>query len=313
MWFQWSIRFSMVATGSDQLPDFNSPEWSNMFGPSTFQYPYDEEDLAALDGSDNFLSSIDVFGFRMSKLLIFFAPHLPYPSLLLWLHLFLGFPLSSPCCFTLIVSLLSNVFVEGATCSFWQCNVQFISTSHTTVFIEIAFFLLLFSLHSIAWKLADGGFWAFFLLFSSLHSNTWKRAEGGFGPIVAAHPLSPTPSPLPSQPPAAPATLQLPTIFHSKKPLNSSIPSTSPMPNSHTRAVPTPCPSFCSMHSTCGTPQDWLTMHLSASDLARLPSPDFSWWSLHLHWLSSSSFFQSGSLWSRHLDLWWGHGWSWST
>ena len=34
------------------------------------------------------------------------------------------------------------------------------------------------------------------------------------------------------------------------------------------------------------------------------------WWSFHLHWFSSSSFFQSGSLWSRHLDLWWSHGWS---
>ena len=56
--------FSTVAAGTDQLPDFNSPEWSNMFGSSTFQYPYDAEDLAAMDGSDSSASSIDVFRFQ---------------------------------------------------------------------------------------------------------------------------------------------------------------------------------------------------------------------------------------------------------
>ena len=48
----------MVAAGSDQLHDFNSPEWSNMFESSTFQYPYVEEDLAELDGSDNLPRSV---------------------------------------------------------------------------------------------------------------------------------------------------------------------------------------------------------------------------------------------------------------
>lgn len=54
----------MVGTGSKQLPDFNSPEWSDMLGASTFQYPYDNKDLAPLDGFNGALSSVDTFGFQ---------------------------------------------------------------------------------------------------------------------------------------------------------------------------------------------------------------------------------------------------------
>ena len=35
-----------------------------MFGSSTLQYPYDADDLAAMDGSDSSPSSIDVFRFQ---------------------------------------------------------------------------------------------------------------------------------------------------------------------------------------------------------------------------------------------------------
>jgi Reverse transcriptase (RNA-dependent DNA polymerase) len=40
--------FSTVTTSVDNLPDFNSPEWAQVFGDSFYQYPFDEEDEASL-------------------------------------------------------------------------------------------------------------------------------------------------------------------------------------------------------------------------------------------------------------------------
>jgi hypothetical protein len=37
--------FSTIASSVDNLPDFNSDEWVHMFGESTFQYPFDAEEL----------------------------------------------------------------------------------------------------------------------------------------------------------------------------------------------------------------------------------------------------------------------------
>ena len=39
--------FSTIATSIDNLPDFNSPAWSNLFGDSTYEYIFDEEDLGS--------------------------------------------------------------------------------------------------------------------------------------------------------------------------------------------------------------------------------------------------------------------------
>ena len=36
--------FSTVATSVDELPDFNSKAWTNLFGDSIYQYPFDDDD-----------------------------------------------------------------------------------------------------------------------------------------------------------------------------------------------------------------------------------------------------------------------------
>ena len=36
--------YATVSSSPEDLPDFTSPEWSEMFGASTFQYPFDDED-----------------------------------------------------------------------------------------------------------------------------------------------------------------------------------------------------------------------------------------------------------------------------
>jgi GAG-pre-integrase domain len=36
--------FTTVATTIENLPDFNSPEWAKVFGESTYQYPFDEDE-----------------------------------------------------------------------------------------------------------------------------------------------------------------------------------------------------------------------------------------------------------------------------
>jgi hypothetical protein len=36
--------FATVVSSEDSLPNFNSDEWSRMFGDSMYQYPLDEED-----------------------------------------------------------------------------------------------------------------------------------------------------------------------------------------------------------------------------------------------------------------------------
>jgi hypothetical protein len=38
--------FATVSSVSDTLPDFHSPEWSQLFGDSVYQYPFDDDDLA---------------------------------------------------------------------------------------------------------------------------------------------------------------------------------------------------------------------------------------------------------------------------
>jgi hypothetical protein len=38
--------FATVSTVADTLPDFHSPEWSQLFGDSVYQYPFDDDDLA---------------------------------------------------------------------------------------------------------------------------------------------------------------------------------------------------------------------------------------------------------------------------
>jgi hypothetical protein len=38
--------FATVSSDSDKLPDFQSPEWSQLFGDSVYQYPFDDDDLA---------------------------------------------------------------------------------------------------------------------------------------------------------------------------------------------------------------------------------------------------------------------------
>ena len=40
--------FAMVTLTMDLLPDFNSAEWNKMFGESTYQYPFDEDDLESM-------------------------------------------------------------------------------------------------------------------------------------------------------------------------------------------------------------------------------------------------------------------------
>ena len=40
--------FAMVTLTMDSLPDFNSAEWNKMFGESTYQYPFDEDDLESM-------------------------------------------------------------------------------------------------------------------------------------------------------------------------------------------------------------------------------------------------------------------------
>jgi hypothetical protein len=38
--------FATVAASVDSLPDLNSPAWSQMFGDSTFQFRFDDDDHA---------------------------------------------------------------------------------------------------------------------------------------------------------------------------------------------------------------------------------------------------------------------------
>jgi Integrase core domain. len=40
--------FATVSSTPEELPDFNSPEWLNMFGDSSLQYVLDDEDVAAI-------------------------------------------------------------------------------------------------------------------------------------------------------------------------------------------------------------------------------------------------------------------------
>jgi len=41
--------FATVSMTSDDLPDLNSDTWMKMFGASTFQFTFDEDDLARMD------------------------------------------------------------------------------------------------------------------------------------------------------------------------------------------------------------------------------------------------------------------------
>jgi hypothetical protein len=52
--------FATVNTVIDDLPDFNSPDWTNLFGESEFQYVLDDEDMSALrELSEDLENSID--------------------------------------------------------------------------------------------------------------------------------------------------------------------------------------------------------------------------------------------------------------
>jgi len=52
--------FATVNTTVDDLPDFNSPDWTNLFGESEFQYILDDEDMSALrELSEDLENSID--------------------------------------------------------------------------------------------------------------------------------------------------------------------------------------------------------------------------------------------------------------
>ena len=47
--------FATVAASLESLPDLNSPQWSKMFGESTFQYSFDSDDDS--DGNEQFFDS----------------------------------------------------------------------------------------------------------------------------------------------------------------------------------------------------------------------------------------------------------------
>jgi hypothetical protein len=52
--------FATVNTTVEDLPDFNSPDWTNLFGESEFQYILDDEDMSALrELSEDLENSID--------------------------------------------------------------------------------------------------------------------------------------------------------------------------------------------------------------------------------------------------------------
>ena len=44
--------FATVATTVDSLPDFNSDAWTRLFGDSIFQYPFDADDLAIAESTN---------------------------------------------------------------------------------------------------------------------------------------------------------------------------------------------------------------------------------------------------------------------
>jgi hypothetical protein len=55
--------FATVSSTPAELPDFNSPEWINMFGDSSLQYVLDEADVAAMrELSDELEAAIDTAG-----------------------------------------------------------------------------------------------------------------------------------------------------------------------------------------------------------------------------------------------------------
>jgi hypothetical protein len=44
--------FSTIATSNDDLPDFNSDEWSRMFGTATFAFPFDDKDAEMVEAQN---------------------------------------------------------------------------------------------------------------------------------------------------------------------------------------------------------------------------------------------------------------------
>ena len=279
--------FSTVAAGSDQLPDFNSPEWSNMFGPFTFQYPYDDEDLAALDGSDSLPSSIDVYWFQDVDAADILCPISALP---------ISPPLAAPAfedarspvdVASPSLSLSSPMSLSRERLAVSDSAVPNSSPPATPMPSSREPSSRSSPLHSISRKCAEGGFGPNCCSPSTITNTnqppsqppaapaTLQLPTGGFGPDCCSPSTITNTNPPPSQPPAAPATLQLPTTSPSTKPSNVSMPSTSLIPNSGTHAGPTSQPAHHSTRSTRGMPPDWLTIHLSASVLARLPPPDF--------------------------------------
>jgi hypothetical protein len=49
--------FPTVSSSSDELPDFNSPKWAQLFGASVYQYPFNEDDL---EDTKNVLDDVEV-------------------------------------------------------------------------------------------------------------------------------------------------------------------------------------------------------------------------------------------------------------
>jgi hypothetical protein len=239
--------FSTVAAGTDQLPDFNSPEWSNMFGSSTFQYPYDAEDLAAMDGSDSSPSSIDVFRFQDVE-----AADILRPKSAL--------PVSPPPFEPVSEDARSPVDVDPPAVS---------PSSPMSSLREP----LSASDSAVPSSSLPGAPMSLSRELSAASPESVQRE--GMDQTNSVHPQSPTPSPVLHQPPAIPATPQLPTSSPSAKPSNSPMPSTSSMPNSSTPAAPTPQPTRRSMRSTRGVPPNRLTIQSFTSNLAWIPPPTF--------------------------------------
>ena len=46
--------FSTVSSTPESLPDFNSPEWAQLFGDSVYQYPLDHDPIAHFPTLDSY-------------------------------------------------------------------------------------------------------------------------------------------------------------------------------------------------------------------------------------------------------------------
>ena len=80
--------FTTVTSTADTLPDFNSPEWSQIFGDSHYQYPFDDEKerllaesiAADLPDSSTVLERLDVVADAMDLVQTLTPIDVPPPS-----------------------------------------------------------------------------------------------------------------------------------------------------------------------------------------------------------------------------------------